>query len=106
MIKNDINLSHILVGGEGTLGFSTRIELKLSPLLGRRAVGAVHFGSFYEAMNCAQHIVKLKPIAVELIDQTMIELAGAIAMFKPTLSNFVRDLPAAISAGRIRRGRP
>jgi FAD/FMN-containing dehydrogenase len=94
--KNDINLSHILVGGEGTLGFSTRIELKLSPLLGRRAVGAVHFGSFYEAMNCAQHIVKLKPIAVELIDQTMIELAGAIAMFKPTLDQFVRDLPAAI----------
>ena len=44
--KNDINLSHILVGGEGTLGFSTRIELKLSPLLGRRAVGAVHFGQF------------------------------------------------------------
>ncbi|MDO9413455.1 MAG: FAD-linked oxidase C-terminal domain-containing protein [Pseudolabrys sp.] len=94
--KNDINLSHILVGGEGTLGFSTRIELKLSPLLGRRAVGAVHFGSFYEAMNCAQHIVKLKPIAVELIDQTMIELAGAIAMFKPTLDQFVRDLPAAV----------
>ena len=94
--KNDINLSHILVGSEGTLGYSTRIELKLSPLLGKRAVGAVHFGSFYEAMNCAQHIVKLKPIAVELIDRTMIELAGAIAMFKPTLDRFVRDLPAAI----------
>ena len=94
--KNDINLSHILVGGEGTLGFSTRIELKLSPLLGRRAVGAVHFGSFYEAMNCAQHIVRLKPIAVELIDRTMIELAGAIPIFKPTLDRFVRDLPEAI----------
>ncbi len=94
--RNDINLSHILVGSEGTLGYSTRIELKLSPLLGKRAVGAVHFGSFYEAMNCAQHIVKLKPIAVELIDRTMIELAGAIAMFKPTLDRFVRDLPAAI----------
>ncbi len=94
--RNDINLSHILVGSEGTLGYSTRIELKLSPLLGKRAVGAAHFGSFYEAMNCAQHIVKLKPIAVELIDRTMIELAGAIAMFKPTLDRFVRDLPAAI----------
>jgi Fe-S oxidoreductase len=47
-------------------------------------------------MNCAQHIVRLKPIAVELIDQTMIELASKIAMFKPTLDRFVRDLPAAI----------
>ena len=75
--RNDINLAHVLVGGEGTLAFSTRIELKLSPLLGRRAVGACHFGSFYEAMNAAQHLVRLKPIAVELIDRTMIELARA-----------------------------
>src|SRR5674476_334118 len=94
--KNDINLAHVLVGSEGTLGFTTRIELKLSPLLGRRAVGAVHFGSFYEAMNAAQSIVHLKPIAVELIDSTMIELARAIPMFRPTLGKFVRATPAAI----------
>ena len=59
--RNALNLAHILIGSEGTLGFSTKIELKLSPLLGRRAVGACHFGSFYEAMNAAQHLVKLAP---------------------------------------------
>jgi FAD/FMN-containing dehydrogenase/Fe-S oxidoreductase len=94
--KNDINLSHVLVGGEGTLAFSTRIELKLSPLLPRRAVGAVHFGSFHEAMDAAQHIVRLTPIAVELIDRTMIELARAIPIFRPTLEKFVREPPEAI----------
>ena len=94
--KNDINLAHLLVGSEGTLGFSTRIELKLSPLLGRRAVGACHFGSFREAMNAAQHIVHLLPIAVELIDRTMIELASEIPMFRPTLDKLVRGTPAAI----------
>ena len=94
--KNDINLAHLLVGSEGTLGFSTRIELKLSPLLGRRAVGACHFGSFREAMNAAQSIVHLLPIAVELIDRTMIELAGDIAIFRPTLGKFVRGTPEAI----------
>jgi FAD/FMN-containing dehydrogenase len=94
--RNDINLSHILVGSEGTLAFSTRIELSLSPLLPRRAVGAVHFGSFYEAMNAAQHIVRLNPIAVELIDRTMIELARDIAIFKPTLEKFVRGAPEAV----------
>jgi len=94
--KNDVNLSHLLVGAEGTLGFSTRIELKLAPLLGRRAVGACHFGSFHEAMNAAQHIVQLEPIAVELIDQAMIGLARDIAMFQPTLEKFVRETPAAI----------
>src|SRR6266849_2622686 len=94
--RNDVNLAHILVGSEGTLGFSTRIELKLSPLLGRRAVGACHFGSFHAAMETAQHIVKLGPIAVELIDRTMIGLARDIAMFRPTLEAFVRGDPAAV----------
>src|SRR3954465_11119957 len=90
------NLAHILLGSEGTLAFSTRIELKLSPVLGKRAVGACHFGSFYEAMNAAQHLVKLKPIAVELVDRTMLELASEIAMFRPTLKAFVHGEPEAI----------
>jgi FAD/FMN-containing dehydrogenase/Fe-S oxidoreductase len=94
--RNDINLAHLLVGSEGTLAFSTKIELKLSPLLGRRSVGACHFGSFHEAMLAAQHIVKLNPIAVELIDRTMLGLAKDIAMFKPTVAAFLRGDPEAI----------
>ena len=94
--RNDLNLAHILVGSEGTLSFSTSIELKLSPLLGQRAVGACHFGSFRAAMDATQHIVKLGPIAVELIDRTMIELARDIAMFRPTLDQFVHGEPEAI----------
>jgi FAD/FMN-containing dehydrogenase/Fe-S oxidoreductase len=94
--RNDLNLAHILVGSEGTLAFSTRVELKLAPLLGRRAVGACHFGSFHAAMDAAQHIVKLNPIAVELVDRTMIELAREIALFRPTIEAFIRGAPAAV----------
>ena len=47
-------------------------------------------------MNAAQHIVRLKPIAVELIDRTMIELAREIPIFQPTLDKFVRETPEAI----------
>lgn len=91
-----INLAHILVGSEGTLAYTTAVELKLWPLLGRRGLGVCHFGSFYEAMDMAQHIVKLKPIAVELVDETMIELARAIPLFKSTLTQFVKGEPAAL----------
>jgi len=94
--RNDVNLAHILVGSEGTLAFSTAIEIKLSPVLGKRAVGACHFGSFHEAMAAAQHIVKLGPIAVELVDATMIGLAREIAMFRPTLESFVKGEPQAL----------
>jgi len=90
------NLSHILVGSEGTLGFSTEIELKLWPVLGKRAVGACHFGSFYEAMDAAQHLVRLGPIAIELVDETLLALANDLPVFQPTLQEFVRGRPAAI----------
>ncbi|MBX3547867.1 MAG: FAD-binding protein [Xanthobacteraceae bacterium] len=94
--RNDLNLAHILIGSEGTLAFTTKVELKLWPVLGKRIVAACHFGSFYEAMNAAQHLVKTGPIAVELVDRTMIELARQIAMFRPTLEKFVRGEPDAI----------
>jgi FAD/FMN-containing dehydrogenase/Fe-S oxidoreductase len=94
--NNDPNLAHILIGSEGTLAFTTQVELNLSPLLGKRALGACHFGSFHAAMDAAQHLVRLGPIAVELIDRTMIQLAGQIAMFRPTLEQFVRGEPEAI----------
>jgi FAD/FMN-containing dehydrogenase/Fe-S oxidoreductase len=94
--RNDINLAHLLVGSEGTLAFSTKIELKLSPQLGRRALGVCHFGSFHEAMKAAQHIVTLGPIAVELIDRTMLGLARDIAMFRPIVDAFLRGDPEAI----------
>ena len=94
--KNDLNLAHILIGSEGTLAFTTKVELKLWPVLGKRIVAACHFGSFYEAMNAAQQLVKTGPIAVELVDRTMIELARDIAMFRPTLEKFVRGQPDAV----------
>ena len=90
------NLAHILIGSEGTLAFTTQVELKLWPVLGKRLLGVCHFGQFYEAMNSAQHLVKLKPIAVELIDKTMLDLAGAIPMFRPTLEKFIREEPEAV----------
>ncbi len=91
-----LNLAHLLVGSEGTLAFTTAVELKLWPLLGNRALGICHFGSFHKAMDATQHLVKLKPIAVELVDATMIALARDIPMFRPTLERFVNGEPQAL----------
>jgi FAD/FMN-containing dehydrogenase/Fe-S oxidoreductase len=91
-----INLAHLLVGSEGTLALSTAIEIKLSPVIRNRALGVAHFGSFYEAMNSAQHIVRLKPIAVELVDATMIALGREIAMFRPLIERVVKGEPQAV----------
>ncbi|MBN8978242.1 MAG: FAD-binding protein [Rhizobiales bacterium] len=90
------NLAHLLVGSEGTLAFTTQVELKLWPVIRHRTVGVCHFGSFYEAMDATQHLVRLKPIAVELMDCTMIGLGRAIAMFGPVIDAAVRGDPEAL----------
>src|SRR3954467_1178311 len=90
------NMAHLLVGSEGTLAFTTQVELKLWPIIRNKVLGVCHFGSFYEAMDAAQHLVKLKPIAVELVDRTMIALGRDIAMFQPVIAAAVRGDPDAI----------
>src|SRR3984893_5611739 len=90
------NMAHLLVGSEGTLAFFTEIELDLQPIPPHRVLGICHFPSFYRAMDTTQHIVKLGPSAVELVDRTMIELARDIAMFRPIVDRFVQGDPEAI----------
>ncbi len=90
------NMAHLLVGSEGTLAFFTEIELDLQPIPPHRVLGICHFPSFYKAMEAAQHIVKLDPAAVELVDRTMIELARDNAVFRPVVERFVRGDPDAI----------
>ncbi len=94
--SNQINMAHLLVGSEGTLTYTTKVELKLWPLIRTRALGVCHFGSFHQAMDAAQHLVTLKPIAIELVDATMIALARDIAVFRPTLDAFVKGQPEAL----------
>jgi FAD/FMN-containing dehydrogenase/Fe-S oxidoreductase len=90
------NMAHLLVGSEGTLAFTTRVELKLWPVIRNKVLGVCHFGSFYEAMGAAQHLVKLRPIAVELVDRTMIALGREIVMFQPVIGAAIRGDPDAV----------
>jgi FAD/FMN-containing dehydrogenase/Fe-S oxidoreductase len=91
-----INLSHLLVGSEGTLAYFTAIELKLWPLVGERVLAVCHFPSFYQAMDATQHLVALNPLSVELVDNTMIGLSRQIPLFRRTIEAFVEGDPAAL----------
>jgi FAD/FMN-containing dehydrogenase/Fe-S oxidoreductase len=92
-----LNLAHLLVGSEGTLAVSTAIEIRLSPLPPKDKVqGVCHFPTFRSAMEAAQHLVRLKPTQVELVDRTMLNLARDIPIFVPTIEAFVKGDPAAL----------
>ena len=91
-----VNLATLLCGSEGTLAVSRRIQLKLSPLPRNKALGLCHFATFRTAMEATQHIVRLGPVAVEVVDRTLIELARDIAMFRPVMDAYVRGAPDAL----------
>ncbi len=90
------NLAHLLVGSEGTLAFSKRVKLKLSPIPPHKVLGVVHFASFYQAMELTRQIVALDPDAVELVDRTMIDLARGNGEFRPIVARFLKGEPEAI----------
>lgn len=90
------NLAHLLVGSEGTLAYSTAIELKLWPLMTQKVLGVCHFATFHQAMDAAQHLVTLNPQGVELVDATMIALARDIPLFRQTIEDVVTGDPDAL----------
>ena len=96
LTKGSPNLGSLLVGSEGTLGFFQKIHLKLQTIPNEKVLGVCHFPTFYEAMESTQHIVKLDPTAVELVDRTMIDLARAIPLFAPPVNRFVQGKPDAL----------
>ncbi len=90
------NMAHLLVGSEGTLAYSKRLHLNLSPLPKHKTLGICHFPTFYRAMEAPQQIMQLKPVAVELVDRTMIGLARSNPAFRPIVDQCVKGDPDAI----------
>ncbi len=99
-----VNLAHLLIGSEGTLALTRALCLQLSELPRAKVLGVVNFPTFYQAMDSAQHIVKLGRnmqggalTAVELVDRTMIELSLQNPAFAPTIRT---ALSPAVNNGR------
>jgi FAD/FMN-containing dehydrogenase/Fe-S oxidoreductase len=93
-LDNSVNLAHLLVGSEGTLAYFKSLTLKLAHLPKHKVLGVVNFASFYQAMDSAQHIVKLGPTAVELVDRTMIDLSRNNPAFRKTIETALVDANA------------
>lgn len=87
------NLSHLLVGSEGTLAITTEAVLKLSSLPQHRVMGVCHFPDFRAAMETTRHIVGLGPVAVELVDNNVLVLGADIPLFVRTLADITRGQP-------------
>jgi FAD/FMN-containing dehydrogenase/Fe-S oxidoreductase len=93
---DSVNLAHLLVGSEGTLAFTRQLTLQLAPIPRHKVLGIVNFPTFHQAMSAPEHIVKLGPSAVELVDRVMIDLSLDNPMFRDTIRGALIGEPAAI----------
>ncbi|MCT4616293.1 MAG: FAD-binding protein [Marinifilaceae bacterium] len=93
---NKINLSKLICGSEGTLGFITEIKLSLCALSPKhKALVCYHCKSLEEAFNANLIALKHPVSAVELMDKTILDLSkNNIEQNKNRF--FIKDNPEAI----------
>jgi len=62
------------------------LELALRPLPAATVLGVCHFPTLRGAMDAVQHIVRLGPSAVELVDRTLLGLARENVAFRGAIA--------------------
>ncbi|MGH8141622.1 MAG: FAD-binding and (Fe-S)-binding domain-containing protein, partial [Steroidobacteraceae bacterium] len=96
LLRPRANLPGLLIGSEGTLAAMTELHLKLARLPAHRVLGVCHFPSFRSSMQMTQHIVRLGPSAVELIDHNVLSMGAQIPQFQRALAEITRGQPQAL----------
>ncbi len=113
-----IDLVRLLAGSEGTLAFTKAATLRLTRLPRHRLLMVARYGSFDAALRDVQHLLAADPLAIEIIDDKVLELAsrdviwsglegvlgGAAAAPVRGLNviEFVSDDPVALDSAALR----
>lgn len=82
---NTLDFAQLLVGSEGTLALFSEAELALAPVLPDRTVVLLFFESWENAGAGVAEVLPLEPVAVEMVDRHLLNLA------RPR-SSLIRDL--------------
>ena len=98
--QNLFNLSKIIVGSEGTLATVTESKINLVPIPKMTALNVIHFETLVESMEAVAPILECKPTAIELIDDTIINMTKGSAAFSKT-SDFIKKNAKGNGPGAI-----
>jgi len=73
--RNTLNLAHILVGSEGTLGLVVSAKVNLVPLPAAKAVLTIEFEQLLDALAATPVVLRHRPSAVEVMDKFILDHA-------------------------------
>lgn len=97
LLKPSPNLAKLIAGSEGTLGVISEVTLKAVPLLTIKGVVVVSFETIKEALEAVPGLLTHSPVALELIDGTILQSAQHSSMMKNKL-HWLEGNPSAILA--------
>ena len=100
-----VNLAHLVVGSEGTLGTVVEARVKLYEAPPAVGLAVLHFDGLLPALEAGVVALELRPTCVELVDRMVMELARESLEYSRRL-HFVEGEPGALIlvefAGRSR----
>ena len=94
------NLARLIVGSEGTLAVVTAADLKLVPLPPAQGLVVLSFATIPAALERIEEMVATGPVAVEMLDRMILDLAAQIPTPRRHL-NFTEGRPAAVLAAQF-----
>ncbi|MFI5458326.1 MAG: FAD-binding and (Fe-S)-binding domain-containing protein [Isosphaerales bacterium] len=97
------NLARLIVGSEGTLAVATAALLKLVPLPVAQGLVVLSFATIRAALDRLAEIVETGPVAVEMLDRMILDLAAENPAYAKHL-NFTEGRPAAVLAAQFYAG--
>jgi len=91
-----VNLARLLAGSEGTLAVVTEATVGLEPVPEAKSVALLTYDSVVDAVSDVAHVLDHDPAAVELIDDTLIELASETTEFRDVVAKLPEGTDAAL----------
>jgi FAD/FMN-containing dehydrogenase/Fe-S oxidoreductase len=97
------NLAKLIVGSEGTLAVAASAVLKLVPVPAAQGLVVLSFATIRGALDRLSEIVETGPVAVEMLDRMILDLAAENALYAGYL-NFTDGKPEAVLAAQFYAG--
>ncbi len=90
-----VNLAHLMVGAEGTLGTVVEARVRLHHLPPAVGLAVLHFDDLLSALDAGVVALECRPTAVELVDRMVLDLARESLEYSRRL-HFVEGRPGAL----------
>lgn len=95
---SEFDLSRVITGSEGSLGFVTEAKLNITPIAKFKCLVNIKYDSFESALRNSPFLVKAEATSVETMDSKVLNLARTDIVWHQ-VKDFITDVPGKTMLG-------